>query len=110
MSRQGVLIRGGYNLSRRLGVVPKAKTLVSKFAGPQETIKRKLSLCYLTFVWMTNPLCFYGGGGGRGDRFRSKQDRKIKNNSINILPIVIDEKEQHSRLNTQPYVRYVREI
>ena len=82
--------------------MPKAKTLVSKFAGPQETIKRKLSLCNLTFVWMTNPLCFRcnhqyegGGGGARGDRFRSKQDRKIKNNSINILPIVIREKEQH---------------
>ena len=36
-----------------------------------------------------------GGGDGGGDRFRSKQDRKIKNNSINILPIVIREKEQH---------------
>ena len=50
------------------------------------------------------------GEGGGGSRFRPKQNRKIKNNSINILPIVIDEKEQHSRLNTQPYVRYVREI
>ena len=33
----GALIKGGYNLSLRFGVVPKAKTLVSKFAGPQET-------------------------------------------------------------------------
>ena len=37
VSLQGALIQGGYNLSLRLGVVPKAKTLVSKFAGPQET-------------------------------------------------------------------------
>ena len=34
---RGGLIKGGYNLSLRLGVVPKAKTLASKFAGPQET-------------------------------------------------------------------------
>ena len=36
-SLQGASIKGGYNLSLRLGVVPKAKTLVSKFAGLQET-------------------------------------------------------------------------
>ena len=58
---------------------------------------------------LNRPLCFrcnhqYGGGVGR---FRSKQDRKIQNNSINILPIVIREKEQHSRLNTRPYVREI---
>ena len=37
VSLQVALIKGGYNLSLRLGVVLKAKTLVSKFAGPQET-------------------------------------------------------------------------
>ena len=37
VSLQGALIKGGYNLSLRLGGVPNAKTLVSKLAGPQET-------------------------------------------------------------------------
>ena len=37
VSLQGALIKGAYNLSLRLGVVPKAKTVLSKFAGPQET-------------------------------------------------------------------------
>ena len=37
VSLQGALIKEGYNLSLSLGVVPKAKTLVSKLAGPQET-------------------------------------------------------------------------
>ena len=37
VSLQRALIKGGYNLSLCLGVAPKAKTLVSKFAGPQET-------------------------------------------------------------------------
>ena len=49
----------------------------------------------------------YREGGRRGSQpiFSLKQDRRIKNNSINILPIVIKEKEQHSRLNTRPYVQ-----
>ena len=92
---QGALIKGGHNRSLRLGVVPKAKTLVSKFASPQETNVN------CRFVFRCNHQY------GDGDRFRSKQDRKIKNNSINILPIVIWEKEQHSRLNTRPYVREI---
>ena len=38
-----------------------------------------------------------GGGWGRGEQI----------NSINILAIVIKEKEQHRRLNTGPSVREV---
>ena len=37
VSLQGDLFKEGYSLSLRLGVVPKAKTLVRKLAGPQET-------------------------------------------------------------------------
>ena len=33
----GALIKGGYNLFHRFWVASKAKTLVSKFAGPQDT-------------------------------------------------------------------------
>ena len=36
-SLQGALIKGGYNLSLCLGVVPKEKKKERKFAGLQET-------------------------------------------------------------------------
>ena len=47
------------------------------------------------------------GGGGWGGQIPLQAGLKIKNNSINILPIVIREKEQLSRLNTRPYVREI---
>ena len=65
VSLQGALIKEGYNLSLSLGVVPKAKTLVSKLAGPQET---NGNCRFVTFVWMSKPLCqeqssIWGRGG-----------------------------------------------
>ena len=52
----GTLIKEGHNLSLRFGVASKAKTLVSKLVGLQETFK--LSLFNLNFAQMTRPLGF----------------------------------------------------